>query len=163
MIDELTACLCYLQVRARSEDDADDELEAVVVLKHGKKVVCGAQSGVLNIFSWGQFADCSDRCPGVLSPSLHFPPLTRSGQHTITAGQQAAFCHSQPSADRQFCNCLGTGRQRANSPVQMTEGLIIGPINFSILFSVEIGQRCGNVQHQQHAGKLSSRLETSIL
>ena len=52
------------QVRARSEEDADDELSCVVVLKSGKKVVCGSQLGVLTIFSWGKFADCSDRLPG---------------------------------------------------------------------------------------------------
>ena len=52
------------QVRARSEEDADDELSCVVMLKSGKKVVCGSQLGVLTIFSWGQFADCSDRLPG---------------------------------------------------------------------------------------------------
>ena len=53
-----------MQVRARSEEDADDELSCVMVLKSGKKVVCGSQLGVLTIFSWGQFADCSDRLPG---------------------------------------------------------------------------------------------------
>ena len=39
-------------------------LLAVVVVKHGKKVICGAQSGVLSIFSWGYWNDCSDRFPG---------------------------------------------------------------------------------------------------
>ncbi len=51
-------------MRARSEEDADDELSSVVVLKGGKKVVCGSQLGVLAIFTWGQFDDCSDRMPG---------------------------------------------------------------------------------------------------
>jgi hypothetical protein len=37
---------------------------AVAVVKHGKKIVCGSQSGVLAIWSWGYWNDCSDRFPG---------------------------------------------------------------------------------------------------
>jgi len=37
---------------------------SVIVLKHGKKVVAGCQTGVLSIFSWGYWNDCSDRFPG---------------------------------------------------------------------------------------------------
>lgn len=33
-------------------------------MKNGKKVVCGSQSGVLAIWSWGYWNDCSDRFPG---------------------------------------------------------------------------------------------------
>ena len=51
-------------VEARSEDDGGDELLSVAVLKGGQKVVCGSQSGVLHIFSWGYWNDCSDRFPG---------------------------------------------------------------------------------------------------
>ena len=36
----------------------------MAVVKGGRKVVAGAQSGVLNLFSWGHFQDCSDRFPG---------------------------------------------------------------------------------------------------
>lgn len=32
--------------------------------KNGKKVVCGSQSGVLALWSWGYWNDCSDRFPG---------------------------------------------------------------------------------------------------
>jgi WD40 repeat protein len=53
-----------LKVRHRSEDDADDELLSVCVLRQGSKVVCGTTSGVLNIYSWGYWNDCSDRFPG---------------------------------------------------------------------------------------------------
>ncbi|MEW5298258.1 MAG: hypothetical protein WDW36_001403 [Sanguina aurantia] len=52
------------KMRARSEEDADDELLSVVVAKGGKKVVVGSQSGVLNLYSWGYWKDCSDRFPG---------------------------------------------------------------------------------------------------
>ena len=53
-----------LKVKHRSEDDADDELLSVCVLRQGSKVVCGTTSGVLNIYSWGYWNDCSDRFPG---------------------------------------------------------------------------------------------------
>jgi ATP-dependent RNA helicase DOB1 len=36
----------------------------VAVVKNGKKVICGSQSGVLAIWSWGYWNDCSDRFPG---------------------------------------------------------------------------------------------------
>lgn len=49
---------------ARSEDDNDDELLSAAVLKGGRKLLAGSQSGVINLFSWGHFKDCSDRFPG---------------------------------------------------------------------------------------------------
>jgi hypothetical protein len=39
-------------------------LAAVAVLKGGKKVVTGSQGGVIALWSWGYWADCSDRFPG---------------------------------------------------------------------------------------------------
>ena len=38
--------------------------DTAVVVKHGAKVVAGSQAGVLNLYSWGFWADCSDRYPG---------------------------------------------------------------------------------------------------
>ena len=35
-----------------------------MVIKGGRKVVVGTQSGVLNVYSWGAMNDCSDRFPG---------------------------------------------------------------------------------------------------
>lgn len=51
-------------VRHTTEEDADDELLSVALVRCGKKVVCGTTSGVLNIYSWGYWNDCSDRFPG---------------------------------------------------------------------------------------------------
>ena len=48
----------------RRSDDQEDELLSLAVLKHGKKVVCGTQQGVLNVWSWGTWGDISDRFPG---------------------------------------------------------------------------------------------------
>lgn len=48
----------------RKSDHLDDELLSLCVLKSGKKVVCGTQTGALSIFSWGTWGDISDRFPG---------------------------------------------------------------------------------------------------
>ena len=49
---------------AHSSDPQDDELLSCAVLKHGKKVVCGTQAGVLVSWSFGRWGDSSDRFPG---------------------------------------------------------------------------------------------------
>lgn len=52
------------KLKNKSETDADDELLSVTVIKSGRKIVCGTTSGVLNVWSWGYWNDCSDRFPG---------------------------------------------------------------------------------------------------
>lgn len=54
-----------MQIRAQSENDADDELLSVAIMKGDRKVVAGTQSGVVNLYSWGHMDDCSDRFPGM--------------------------------------------------------------------------------------------------
>ncbi|CAM6097275.1 unnamed protein product [Calypogeia fissa] len=61
-----TLSVCNLRrnkVDAQSQF-AEDELLSVVLVKNGRKVVCGSQEGVLLLYSWGHFADCSDRFVG---------------------------------------------------------------------------------------------------
>lgn len=48
----------------RQSDDQEDELLSISIIKHGKKVVCGTQEGVLAVWSWGTWGDVSDRFPG---------------------------------------------------------------------------------------------------
>jgi len=45
-------------------DNIEDELLSITIVKNGSKVVCGSQGGILNIFSWGNWGDISDRFPG---------------------------------------------------------------------------------------------------
>lgn len=45
-------------------DFQDDELLSVAIVRDGKKVVCGSQTGILPIFSWGDFGDQKDRIKG---------------------------------------------------------------------------------------------------
>ncbi|KAK6287319.1 hypothetical protein POUND7_013498 [Theobroma cacao] len=58
-----TLSVCNLRtykVQTRSEF-SEDELTSVTVMKNGRKVICGSQSGTLLLYSWGFFKDCSDR------------------------------------------------------------------------------------------------------
>lgn len=48
----------------RLSDDQEDELLSVCTIKHGRKVVCGSDQGVLSVWSWGTWGDVSDRFPG---------------------------------------------------------------------------------------------------
>ncbi len=90
---------CMPQVRARSEDDAEEELTCVAVLKRGKKVVAGASDGVLSIFSWGYWNGCSDRYPG----GCMFPP-SRIGIHSV---HRASVCKIwQPSVLLTRITCI---------------------------------------------------------
>lgn len=60
--------LSVLNIRRQSvqerSDHLDGELLSVAVVKGGRKVVCGSGNGILNLFSWGQWGDISDRFPG---------------------------------------------------------------------------------------------------
>ncbi|KAF3341610.1 WD repeat-containing protein 55 isoform X1 [Carex littledalei] len=61
-----TLSVCSLKkkkVKSQSEF-SEDELLSVVVMKNGKKVICGTQTGALLLYSWGYFKDCSDRFVG---------------------------------------------------------------------------------------------------
>ncbi|CAK8530429.1 unnamed protein product [Lathyrus sativus] len=67
-----TLSVCSLRrnkVQAQSEF-SEDELLSVVLMKNGRKVVCGSQTGILLLYSWGCFKDCSDRFVDLSSNSI---------------------------------------------------------------------------------------------
>ena len=45
-------------------DHFEEDLTAVCVMKHGKKVLAATSEGVINVFSWDYFGDCNDRIVG---------------------------------------------------------------------------------------------------
>lgn len=61
-------CLCVWDMRKGAlqmmSEQIEDELLSLVVMKRGKKVVCGSQEGVLEVFTWGLFGEITDRFPG---------------------------------------------------------------------------------------------------
>ncbi|KAG0231243.1 WD domain repeat-containing protein 55 [Actinomortierella wolfii] len=42
----------------------DDELLSICIVKDRRKVLAGSQEGILNIYSWGDWGDCTDRFIG---------------------------------------------------------------------------------------------------
>ncbi|KAF8019171.1 hypothetical protein BT93_H3916 [Corymbia citriodora subsp. variegata] len=83
-----TLSVCNLRsnkVQTRSEF-SEDELLSVVIMKSGRKVVCGTQSGTLLLYSWGFFKDCSDRFVD-LSPSS-VDALLKLDEDRIIAGSE---------------------------------------------------------------------------
>ncbi|GMI46355.1 hypothetical protein TrCOL_g388 [Triparma columacea] len=48
----------------KKSDDQEDEMLSGLSMKSGRKLVCGSQGGVLNIWTWGTWGDVSDRFPG---------------------------------------------------------------------------------------------------
>ncbi|GAB2282912.1 WD domain repeat-containing protein 55 [Dionaea muscipula] len=71
-----TLSVCNLRrdkVQSHSEF-SEDELLSVVIIKNGRKVICGTQTGTLLLYSWGYFKDCSDRfvelCPNPVDALL---------------------------------------------------------------------------------------------
>ncbi|XP_057777587.1 WD repeat-containing protein 55-like [Salvia miltiorrhiza] len=83
-----TLSVCNLRsnkVQTRSEF-SEDELLSVVIMKNGRKVICGTQSGTLLLYSWGFFKDCSDRFVD-LSPNSVDAMLKLDEERLITGSE----------------------------------------------------------------------------
>ncbi|XP_068636648.1 WD repeat-containing protein 55-like [Aristolochia californica] len=82
-----TLSVCNLRknkVQSRSEF-SEDELLSVVVMKNGRKVVCGTQTGALFLYSWGYFQDWSDSFRG---PSTSIDALLKLDEDTLISGSE---------------------------------------------------------------------------
>ena len=60
--------LCAYDLRnsniTHQSDEQESEFTSIELIKGNRKVVCGNQEGVLLLFSWNRWGDCSDRYPG---------------------------------------------------------------------------------------------------
>jgi len=89
----------------KQSDDQEDELLSMLIMKGGKKVVCGTGEGVLSVFSWGTWGDISDRYPGFPSS---IDALAKVDEDTLLAGTsdgKIRYLSIQP--DKEF-GVLGT-------------------------------------------------------
>ncbi|KAG8368879.1 hypothetical protein BUALT_Bualt15G0092500 [Buddleja alternifolia] len=91
-----TLSVCNLRsnrVQTQSEF-AEDELLSVVIMKNGRKVICGTQTGALLLYSWGFFKDYSDRFVGLAGNPVN-ALLKVSTFHEYHSFYE--ICHAFPS------------------------------------------------------------------
>ncbi|KAJ6867313.1 WD repeat-containing protein 55-like [Populus alba x Populus x berolinensis] len=83
-----TLSVCNLRtnkIQSQSEF-SEEELLSVVIMKNGRKVICGTQNGTLLLYSWGFFKDCSDRFTA-LSPNSIDSLLKLDEDRVITGSE----------------------------------------------------------------------------
>jgi WD40 repeat protein len=88
----------------RLSDPQDDELLSLKIMKNGRKVVCGTQEGVLSVFSWGTWGDCSDRFPG--HPSS-IDALLKVDEDTLLTGSSDGWIRVVQIHPDKFLGVLG--------------------------------------------------------
>ncbi|KAI8804662.1 WD40-repeat-containing domain protein [Cladochytrium replicatum] len=80
-------CLSIFDIRKQKpvkvSENQDEGLLSVAVVRNFKKAVVGTEEGVLEIFSWGDWGDCTDRFPG--HPSS-IDSICKIGEDTIATG-----------------------------------------------------------------------------
>eukprot|EP01126_Amoeba_proteus_P059673 TRINITY_DN7815_c0_g1_i14.p1 TRINITY_DN7815_c0_g1~~TRINITY_DN7815_c0_g1_i14.p1 ORF type:complete len:256 (-),score=48.56 TRINITY_DN7815_c0_g1_i14:65-832(-) len=61
-------CLSVFDIKKRKldtlSDNMEDELLSIVILRDSMRVVCGSQTGNLNIFAWDEWGNIRNRFPG---------------------------------------------------------------------------------------------------
>ncbi|CAM9781333.1 unnamed protein product, partial [Phaeothamnion confervicola] len=85
-------------------DEQEDELLSVQIIKHGRKVVCGSQNGVLVVWTWGIWGDCSDRFPG---HPLSVDAMLKVDESTVLTGSSDGFIRVVAVQPDRFLGLLG--------------------------------------------------------
>jgi WD40 repeat protein len=84
-------CLSAFDLRQKKplgvSDNQEDELLSLAIVKGGKKVLAGTQSGTLLLFNYGQWGDHTDRLCGLESPVETLLSVDASGGQ-VWAGDQ---------------------------------------------------------------------------
>ncbi|XP_076918636.1 WD repeat-containing protein 55-like [Bidens hawaiensis] len=81
-----TLSVCNLRsnkVQTRSEFSEDEPL-SIVIMKNGRKVICGTEGGNMLLYSWGFFKDCSDRFTAFTPNPVN--PLLKLDEERVIAG-----------------------------------------------------------------------------
>ncbi|KAK7300723.1 hypothetical protein RJT34_11572 [Clitoria ternatea] len=72
-------------------------------MKNGRKVVCGSQAGIILLYSWGCFKDCSDRFIDLSSNSID-AMLKLDEDRIITGSENAWLGYYQTASSSQLQN-----------------------------------------------------------
>jgi len=93
-------------------DNMEDELLSVVLVKNNEKAVVGTQEGVLDIWSWGDWGDLSDRFPG---HPYSIDTIAKVDENTIVTGSSDGIirvCGILPN------KLLGVIGEHGNFPIE---------------------------------------------
>lgn len=56
--------LWHENMHRRARSSVNGYISCIFFLQSGRKVVCGTGDGILNLFTWGEWGDITDRFPG---------------------------------------------------------------------------------------------------
>mmetsp|Transcript_26217 Transcript_26217/g.53056 ORF Transcript_26217/g.53056 Transcript_26217/m.53056 type:complete len:190 (-) Transcript_26217:99-668(-) len=97
-------------------DFLEDEYLCLTVMRHGTKVVCGGQEGVLAIFTWGDFGDMKDRIKG---PKLSIDSLVKITEDCILTGSSDGKIRVVSVYNAEHSNwILGNFAEHGDSPIE---------------------------------------------
>lgn len=105
------------QKLAGRSDDQEDELLSVMVIKGGRKVVCGSQNGILLVWSWGVWGDCSDRFPG---HPHSIDTLAKVDEETLLTGSSDGLIRIVTVQPNKFLGVMGNHDDFPVEQIQLT-------------------------------------------
>ncbi|KAK8463736.1 hypothetical protein PHAVU_011G028501 [Phaseolus vulgaris] len=81
-------------------------------MKNGRKVVCSSQTGIIMLYSWGCFKDCSDRFIDPSSNSID--AMLKVDEDRIIGSENGIIKIIQPIAEHSDCpiECLAFSHDR---------------------------------------------------
>jgi len=69
-------------------DSTDEDFLSIALVKDGKKVLCSTQEGVIYIYKWDWFGDCSDR---ILGHPNSIDTMVKIDENTVITGAEDGF------------------------------------------------------------------------
>jgi len=131
-------------------DFQEDEFLSLAIVRSGTKVVCGSQTGVLCIFSWGDWGDQKDRIKG---HPMSVDAMARVSEDSILTGSsdgkiRAVAVHNRELGSR----VLGIVAEHGDLPV---ERLALSPCG-GFFASASHGQPAVHLWSMEAAAKMFS-------
>ena len=105
----------------RRSDDQEDELLSMQIMKNGRKVVCGTGEGVLAVFSYGTWGDCSDRfpvCSGASGGCACIDTLLKVDEDTLVVGSSDGAIRVVSIHPDKVLGFLGDAADHGGFPVE---------------------------------------------
>merc|ERR1712113_1252264 len=121
---------------------------SLAIVKEGKKVVCGSQTGPLAVFSWGDFGDLKVRIKG---HPMSVDAMVKLTEDAVLTGSSDGRIRAVAVHNRELGSCvLGTLGEHADAPI---ESLALSP-DGSLVVSAAHGEPSVQLWSTELAHKL---------